>query len=99
MGPCRFFVRRLPFCPSRHQMPSDGEIRQRPIVPYLPRVYGENDTGGANGRPATRRRYHAMRDDGKRDKAVAQKAIEKNMKQINREIELSLFFLKHGCPG
>ena len=40
-----------------------------------------------------------MRDDGKREKAVDQKAIEKNMKQINREIELSLFFLKHGCPG
>ncbi len=40
-----------------------------------------------------------MRDDGKREKAVDRKDIEKNMKRINREIELSLFFLKHGCPG
>ncbi len=40
-----------------------------------------------------------MRDDGKRERAVDQKAIEKNMKRINREIELSLFFLKYGCPG
>jgi hypothetical protein len=40
-----------------------------------------------------------MRDDGKRAKAVDQKAIAKNMKRINREIELSLLFLKHGCPG
>jgi hypothetical protein len=62
-------------------------------------VYGENDTSGAKGCPARARRYHAMRDDGKREKAVEQKAIEKNMKQINREIEQSLFFLKHGCPG
>ena len=40
-----------------------------------------------------------MRDDEKREKAVDQKVLEKNMKRINREIELSLFFLKHGCPG
>ena len=40
-----------------------------------------------------------MRDDRKSEKKVDQKALEKNMKRINREIELSLFFLKHGCPG
>ena len=40
-----------------------------------------------------------MRDGEKRKKTFDQKALEKNMKRINREIELSLFFLKHGCPG
>jgi len=80
-------------------MPSDGEIRRRLIVPLSPRAYGKYDTGGANGRPAGLRRYHAMRYDGKREQAVDRKAIEKNMKRINREIELNLFFLKHGCPG
>jgi hypothetical protein len=40
-----------------------------------------------------------MRDEQKPEKTVDRKLIENNMKRINREIELSLFFLKHGCPG
>jgi hypothetical protein len=98
MGPCRFlFVACvLPLPPSA---PSDGEIRRGLIVPLSPRAYEKKDTGGANGRPVGLRRYHVMRDDGKLEKAVDQKALEKNMKRINRKIELSLFFLKHGCPG
>jgi hypothetical protein len=40
-----------------------------------------------------------MRDEQKQEKTVDRKLMEKNMKRINREIELSLFFLKHGCPG
>lgn len=40
-----------------------------------------------------------MRDDKKKDKKVDAERLAKNMKRINREIELSLFFLKHGCPG
>jgi hypothetical protein len=40
-----------------------------------------------------------MRDEKRQDKKVDAKRVAKNMKQINREIELSLFFLKHGCPG
>jgi hypothetical protein len=40
-----------------------------------------------------------MRDEQRRDKKSTAELVEKNMKRINREIELSLFFLKHGCPG
>jgi|GEM_PF-2323923 hypothetical protein len=40
-----------------------------------------------------------MRDEKKQDKKVDAERVAKNMKRINREIELSLFFLKHGCPG
>jgi hypothetical protein len=40
-----------------------------------------------------------MRDDKKKDKKVDAERVTKNMRRINREIELSLFFLKHGCPG
>jgi hypothetical protein len=40
-----------------------------------------------------------MRDEQKRDKKADKELVAKNMKRINREIELSLFFLKHGCPG
>ena len=40
-----------------------------------------------------------MRDEQKQEKTIDRKLMEKNMKRINREIELSLFFLKHGCPG
>ena len=40
-----------------------------------------------------------MRDEQKRDKKANEERMAKNMKRINREIELSLFFLKHGCPG
>ncbi len=40
-----------------------------------------------------------MRDEKKQGKKVDAERVAKNMKQINREIELSLFFLKHGCPG
>ncbi len=39
--------------PLFHQIESDDEIRRWPIVLILQRVYGENDTGGANGCPAT----------------------------------------------
>jgi hypothetical protein len=82
-----------------HQIASDGGIRRRLIVVIPPRAYERRDTGGANGRPVRLRRFHVMRDDRKSEKKVDQKALEKNMKRINREIELSLFFLKHGCPG
>ena len=40
-----------------------------------------------------------MRDEQKKEKTIDGKLVEKNMKRINREVELSLFFLKHGCPG
>jgi hypothetical protein len=40
-----------------------------------------------------------MRDEQKRDARANAQLVQKNMKRINREIELSLFFLKHGCPG
>jgi hypothetical protein len=40
-----------------------------------------------------------MRDEHKQGKTVDRKLTENNMRRINREIELSLFFLKHGCPG
>ena len=40
-----------------------------------------------------------MRDEKKQDRKVDAERVAKNMKRINREIELSLFFLKHGCPG
>jgi hypothetical protein len=40
-----------------------------------------------------------MRDEQKRDKKANEELMAKNMKRINREIALSLFFLKHGCPG
>ena len=40
-----------------------------------------------------------MREEQKRDKKADKELVAKNMKRINREIELSLFFLKHGCPG
>jgi hypothetical protein len=40
-----------------------------------------------------------MRVDKKKNKKVDAERVAKNMKRINREIELSLFFLKHGCPG
>jgi hypothetical protein len=40
-----------------------------------------------------------MRDEKKQDKKVDAERVANNMKRINREIELSLFFLKHGCPG
>ena len=33
-----------------------------------------------------------MRDEQKQEKTVDRKLVEKNMKRINREIELSLFF-------
>jgi hypothetical protein len=40
-----------------------------------------------------------MRDEKKQDRKVDTERVAKNMNRINREIELSLFFLKHGCPG
>ncbi len=40
-----------------------------------------------------------MRDEKKQGKNVDAERVATNMKRINREIELSLFFLKHGCPG
>ena len=40
-----------------------------------------------------------MRDEKKQDKKVDAERVANNMKRINREIELSLFFLKHGGPG
>jgi hypothetical protein len=40
-----------------------------------------------------------MRDEQRRDKKADAELVAKNMKRINREIEMSLFFLRHGCPG
>ncbi len=40
-----------------------------------------------------------MRDEQRRDKKSNEERVAKNMNRISREIELSLFFLKHGCPG
>ena len=40
-----------------------------------------------------------MRDEKSQDRKADAERIAKTMKRINREIELSLFFLKHGSPG
>jgi hypothetical protein len=81
------------------QTPSDGKIRQRPIVEMALRAYESGVRKEAQSFRTIIWRVEVMRDEKKQDKKANEELVAKNMKRINREIALSLFFLKHGCPG